>query len=242
MKGIIVAGGLATRLRPLTIVTNKHLLPVYNKPVIYYPLETLASIGLKEILIISGREHAGQFLNLLGSGREFGVQLSYEVQEEPKGIAQAVGLADKFADNGKIVAILGDNIYENVTQIKKAVQDFENQTEGAKIMLKEVPDPERFGVAEIKNGKVLGIEEKPKHPKSNLAVTGIYMYDASCFEIIRGLKPSARGELEITDVNNAYINAGTMTYEIVDGEWIDAGTFDSLLRAGNLMAKRASSA
>lgn len=236
-KGIILAGGNGTRLRPLTIVTNKHLLPVYDKPMIYYPLETLAGMGLKDILIVSGREHAGHFLHLLGSGKDFGVRLSYEVQEEAGGIAEALGLAEDFADNGKLAVILGDNIFEDHRQIVKAAKDFELQSSGAKIMLKKVADPQRFGVAEISGEKIIGIEEKPQNPKSNLAVTGLYFYDSNVFDIIKTLHPSGRGELEITDVNNTYIAKGTMTYEIVTGEWTDAGTFESLLCANNLAAK-----
>lgn len=238
IKGVILAGGNGTRLRPLTIVTNKHLLPVYNKPMIYYPLETLATLGLEDILIVSGREHAGHFLHLLGSGRDFGIRLSYEVQEEAGGIAEALGLAYDFADGGKLAVILGDNIFEDRAQIVKAARDFERQEQGAKIMLKKVTDPHRFGVAEVQDGRIVGIEEKPARPKSNLIVTGLYFYDADVFKIIRTLKPSNRGELEITDVNNAYIEKGTMTFEIVIGEWTDAGTFDSLLHASNMAAKK----
>lgn len=234
MKGIILAGGKGTRLLPLTKITNKHLLPVYNKPMIYYPLETLIYAGIKNILIISGPDHAGHFLNLLGSGREFGVKLSYEVQEEAGGIAQALGLAEDFADDDKIIAILGDNIFEDKGGIKKAANDFKKQKRGAKVFLKEVDDANRFGVAEIRGEKIIGIKEKPQKPKSNLAVTGLYMYDKNVFNIIRKLKPSKRGELEITDVNNVYINKKIMSYQIVEGAWNDAGTFDSLLKASNL--------
>ena len=236
-----MAGGNGTRLRPLTLVTNKHLLPVYNKPMIYYPLETLTAMGLKDILIVSGREHAGHFLHLLGSGKDFGVRLSYEVQEEAGGIAEALGLAEDFTDGGKLAVILGDNIFEGHQQIIKAAKDFAAQEKGAKIMLKEVLDAERFGVAEVSGGKIIGIEEKPKHPKSNLIVTGLYFYDRRVFDVIKTLRPSARGELEITDVNNAYIAEGIMTFEIVTGEWTDAGTFESLLKASNLVAKRKAS-
>ena len=238
MKGVILAGGTGTRLRPLTYVTNKHLLPVYDKPMIYYPLETLAAIGCKDILIVSGREHAGHFLHLLGSGKEFGVRLAYEVQEEAGGIAEALGLAQDFSDGGQLAVILGDNIFEDRQQIMAAAKDFAKQARGAKVMLKAVVDPERFGVADVAHDRIVGIKEKPKHSKSNLAVTGLYFYDADVFTIIATLEPSQRGELEITDVNNAYVAAGTMTYEIVTGEWTDAGTFESLLRANNLAAKR----
>ncbi|MFA6272541.1 MAG: sugar phosphate nucleotidyltransferase [Patescibacteria group bacterium] len=237
MKGIILAGGQATRLRPLTLVTNKHLLPVYDKPMIYYPLLTLANAGIKDIMIISGKGHAGHFLELLRSGEEFGVRLSYGVQEEAGGIAQALALCRDFADEDKIAVILGDNIFED-NVAKQAALDFEQQEKGAKIFLKEVPDPERFGVAEISGDKILGIEEKPKSPKSSMAVVGLYMYDNQVWKVIENLKPSGRGELEITDVNNYYINQGTMTYEVLSGLWTDAGTFDSLYRANKIVAER----
>lgn len=236
MKGIILAGGEGTRLRPLTRVANKHLLPVYDKPMIYYPLQAMVNMGAKEVLIVSGREHAGGFLNLLGSGKEFGLSLSYEVQEESGGIAQALGLAEDFADGGPVVAILGDNIFEDQKHIAEAAAVFIKNPIGAKIFLKEVPDPERFGVAEISGDRIAGIEEKPKNPKTNFAVTGLYMYDNAVFNIIHDLKPSDRGEYEITDVNNAYIKKGVMSYQILEGEWTDAGTFDSLLRAANFVA------
>jgi len=238
MEGIILAGGTGTRLMPLTKITNKHLLPVYSKPMIYYPLETLITSQIKNILIVSGPGHAGHFLNLLGSGKEFGIKLSYEVQEEAGGIAQALGLAEDFADESKVAVILGDNIYGDNEMIAQAVKDFENQVRGAKILIKEVKDPERFGVAEIKEGKVVGIEEKPVQPKSNYAVTGFYLYDNQVFDIIKILRPSNRGELEITDVNNFYVKQGNMTYEVIKGDWTDAGTFESLLRASNLMARK----
>ena len=232
MKGIILAGGQATRLRPLTKVTTKQLLPVYNKPMIYYPIETLIKAGIKDILIIVAPEHAGHFLNLLGSGKEFGVKISYEVQEEAGGIAQALALAEDFADEEDIAVILGDNIFEK--PLSAAIRKFRNENIGAKIFLKEVEEANRFGVAEIKRGKLVGIEEKPKAPKSNLAVTGIYMYDKTVFEKIKKLKPSRRGELEITDVNNLYLKNRDLSYEIIDGEWTDAGTFRSLLKASIL--------
>ncbi len=238
MKGIIIAGGLGTRLRPLTKTINKQLLPVYNKPLIYYPLELLLKMGITSILIISGTEHSGQFLNQLGSGEEFGATFSYAVQNAPQGIAHALSLARTFADNEKIAVILGDNIFEDEQLIVDAAKRFETQEHGAKIFVKAVPDPERFGVVSIDGDKITGIEEKPKDPKTNLAVVGLYMYDDRVFEIIDALAPSARGEYEITDVNKAYINAGTMSYEILKGEWIDAGTFDSLLRAGNFIAEK----
>jgi glucose-1-phosphate thymidylyltransferase len=237
MKGIILAGGTGSRLRPITYVTNKHLLPVYNKPMIYFPLETMAACGLKDVLIVSGKEHAGHFLNLLGSGKEFGLRLFYEVQEEAGGIAQALGLAEDFADRESIVVHLGDNIFEDTGQLVSGVKKFAEEQTGAKIFLKEVLDPERFGVAEVDGDKVVKIIEKPKSPKTNLAVTGFYIYDASVFGIIRAQKPSARGELEITDVNNAYVAKGMMKFEKVEGEWTDAGTFESLLRANNIAAQ-----
>jgi glucose-1-phosphate thymidylyltransferase len=227
MKGIILAGGTGSRLYPLTKVTNKHLLPVYDKPMIYYPLMTLIDAGITEIMIVSGRGHAGHFLELLGSGIEFGVQLTYEIQEGAGGIAEALGLAEKWANNECVTVILGDNIFED--SVRDAVHSF---TSGAQVFLKGVPDAQRFGVAEIAENRIMSIEEKPKKPKSGLAVTGLYIYDAVVFRIIRDLKPSARGELEITDVNNEYIRQGTMTYSILKGFWSDAGTFDSLVRAG----------
>ena len=232
MKGAILAGGTGSRLMPLTKVTNKHLLPVYNKPMIYYPLQTLMDMGIKEILIVSGPGHAGHFVNLLGSGRKFGVSLSYEIQDEAGGIAQALSLAEDFADKEPICVILGDNVFED----KIDISDFK---EGARIYLKKVQDATRFGVAEInKKGKVLSIEEKPKNPKSNLAVSGLYIYDNEVFEIIKTLKPSARGELEITDINNAYIKKGKMDAKILEGFWSDAGTFESLFRASQLIRKK----
>jgi glucose-1-phosphate thymidylyltransferase len=235
MKGVILAGGLGTRLSPLTKITNKHLLPVYDKPMIYYPIQTLINAGIEDILIVTGGNHAGDFLRLLGNGKEFGLKhINYTYQEGEGGIAEALGLAEHFSDYEKIVVILGDNLIEG--NISQAVKDFKKQKEGAKIMLKEVSDPQRFGVAEIKDGKLVGLEEKPKQPKSNYAVIGIYMYDGKVFDIVKTLKPSNRGELEITDVNNAYIKAGTMTYDILQGWWTDAGTFESLHRATNLVA------
>ena len=236
MKGVILAGGLGTRLSPLTRVTNKHLLPVYDKPMIYYPIECLVNAGIEEIMVVTGGNDAGDFLRLLGNGHEFGLQdLHYTYQEGEGGIADALRLAEHFAEDDKIVVVLGDNIIEK--NIRKPVGQFLTQGPGAKILLKEVPDPERFGVAEIDNDRLVGIEEKPKDPKSNLAVTGIYMYDRQVFDIVRTLKPSGRGELEITDVNNVYIDQGTMTYAILDGWWTDAGTFESLHRAWQLVAR-----
>jgi glucose-1-phosphate thymidylyltransferase len=236
MKGVILAGGLGKRLYPLTKITNKHLLPVYDKPMIYYPLQTLINAGIDDILIVTGGNHAGDFLRLLGNGKEFGLlHLNYTYQEGEGGIAEALGLAEHFSDYEKMVVILGDNIIEG--NIIRAVKDFRKQKEGAKILLKEVPDPQRFGVAEIADGKIVGIEEKPKTPKSKYAVIGIYMYDAGVFDIIRTLKPSQRGELEVTDVSNAYIEKGTMTFDFLEGWWSDAGTFESLHRTSNLVAK-----
>lgn len=236
MKGVILAGGLGSRLAPLTRVTNKHLLPVYNKPMIYYPIECLVGAGIEEIMIVTGGNDAGDFLRLLGNGSEFGLQdLHYTYQQGEGGIADALRLAEHFADGKKIVVVLGDNIIEK--NIRRAVADFFSQRHGAKILLREVPDPERFGVAEVKGGRIVGIEEKPKHPKSNLAVIGIYMYDRQVFDIVRTLKPSHRGELEITDVNNAYIERDAMSFDILDGWWSDAGTFESLDRAWRLVAE-----
>ena len=234
MKGIILAGGTGSRLFPLTKVTNKHLLPVYDKPMIYYPLQTLMDGDITEIMIVSGRGHAGHFLELLGSGTDFGVHLTYEIQEKAGGIAQALGLAEDFADDEPVTVILGDNIFQD--NVREAVETFKS---GARIFLKEVPDAKRFGVAEIKGKKIISIEEKPALPKSNLAVTGLYIYDPGVFEIIRTLRPSGRGEIEITDVNNAYISRGRMHCDILEGWWTDAGTFESLLYASNLVSQKA---
>ena len=230
MKGIILSGGTGSRLYPLTIVTNKQLIPVYDKPMIYYPLQTLIDGGITEIMIVSGRGHAGHFLELLGSGADFGVHITYEIQEKAGGIAEALGLARDFADNGHVIVILGDNIFQD--NVRNAVETFKH---GARIFLKEVPDAGRFGVAEIKGKKIISIEEKPAVPKSNLAVTGLYIYDARVFEIIRNLRPSGRGELEITDVNNEYIRIGEMDFSQLKGYWSDAGTFESLFRASEMV-------
>lgn len=236
MKGVVLAGGLGKRLHPLTKITNKHLLPVYDKPMIFYPLQTLINAGIDDILIVTGGNHAGDFLRLLGNGKEFGLKhLNYTYQEGEGGIADALALAEHFSEDEKIVVILGDNLIEG--NINQAVKDFGEQKEGAKILLKEVPDPQRFGVPEIVNGKLLQITEKPEVPKSKYAVIGIYMYDGRVFDVIRTLKPSNRGELEITDVSNAYIRDDRMTYDTLEGWWSDAGTFESLLRAGNLVAQ-----
>jgi len=238
MKGVILAGGLGKRLYPLTKISNKHLLPVYNRPMIYYPIHTLVGAGIRDILIVTGGNHAGEFLRLLGNGREFGLKhINYTYQEGEGGIAEALGLARHFAEEDKIVVILGDNIIEK--DIKKAVEDFKKQPKGAKILVKQVPDPERFGVVEFdKKGQIINIAEKPKTPKSNHIVTGIYMYDKKVFDIIDTLKPSKRGEMEITDVNNAYLKQKELTYSVLKGWWTDSGTFDSLLRANNLVAKK----
>jgi glucose-1-phosphate thymidylyltransferase len=236
MKGVVLAGGTGSRLSPLTKVTNKHLLPVYDRPMIYYPIQTLVDAGITDILLVTGGRNSGDFLRLLGNGKQFGLKhLNYTYQEGEGGIADALSLAEHFADGEPICVILGDNIIEK--SIRQAADEFRAQKSGAKILLKEVTDAQRFGVAEIKDGKVVGIEEKPKAPKSNLAVTGIYMYDGSVFSKINRLSPSERGELEITDVNNMYIAEGSLTYAHLSGWWTDAGTFNSLLRASNLVAK-----
>lgn len=237
MKGVILAGGYGTRLQPLTRVTNKHLLPVYDKPMIYYPIQCLVNAGIEDIMIVTGGNKAGDFLELLGNGREFGLgELHYTYQDGAGGIAEAMKLTEDFADGEKIIVILGDNIIQG--NIKKAVANFFTQRSGAKILLKEVPDPQRFGVAHVdQNGTVLDIEEKPANPKSNYAVIGIYMYDKQVFDIISGLKPSGRGELEITDVNNAYIAQGNLTSEVLNGWWTDAGTLESIHRATMMIAK-----
>ena len=237
MKGVILAGGLGTRLLPLTKITNKHLLPVYDKPMIYYPIKTLINAGIEDILIVTGGNDAGDFLRLIGNGREFGLKhINYTYQEGQGGIADALSLAEFFADKEDICVVLGDNIIEK--NIRSAVEAFKRQKRGAKIMLKEVPDPGRFGVPELDGDRVVQIEEKPKSPKSKYAIIGIYMYDNTVFDIIKTLKPSDRGELEITDVNNTYINRGEMTWEILDGWWTDAGTFGSLLKASQLVAEK----
>ncbi len=236
MKGIVLAGGLGSRLFPLTKITNKHLLPVFDKPMIYYPIRALINAGIDDIMIVTGGNFAGDFLKLLGNGKEFGLRhLSYAYQEGEGGIADALSLVEHFADDGPICVILGDNLIEN--NIKKAVENYKKQGSGAKIILKKVHDPNRFGVPELDGDKVLRIDEKPKNPKSDFAVIGIYFFDNLVFDIIKTLKPSERGELEITDVNNDYISRGAMTWEELDGWWTDAGTFDSLLKASNLVAE-----
>ena len=234
MKGIVLAGGTGSRLFPLTKITNKHLLPIFDKPMIYYPIETLVEAGIRDLLIVTGGRNSGDFLRLLANGKEFGLKhINYTYQEGEGGIAEALALAEHFAEGSKICVILGDNIIEG--SIAQAVRDFEHQDRGAKILLKKVHDAERFGVAEIQGDRIMGIEEKPTRPRSDYAVTGIYMYDETVFDKTKSLKPSARGELEITDVNNAYISEGTMTFNYLEGWWTDAGTFDSLLRAANLV-------
>lgn len=235
LRGVVLAGGTGSRLRPLTKVTNKHLLPVGRKPMIYYPIEKLTGIGIEEILIVTGVEHMGDVVGSLGSGREFGCRFTYKVQDEAGGIAQALGLAQNFAHGQPLAVILGDNIFQ--ASLKPHAERFLAQGVGARLLLKQVLDPKRFGVAEIRDGKVLGIEEKPGKPKSDYAITGIYFYDGSVFEIIEMLKPSGRGELEITDVNNAYIRKSQLAYDLLDGWWTDAGTFESLVKANEFVIK-----
>ncbi|HPT25892.1 MAG TPA: sugar phosphate nucleotidyltransferase [Bryobacteraceae bacterium] len=236
MKGVVLAGGKGSRLHPLTKITNKHLLPVYDKPMIYYPIQTLVDAGIRDILVVTGGGNAGDFLRLLANGKEFGLtHLNFTYQEGEGGIADALGLAQHFAEGDRLCVVLGDNILEK--PIKNAVDAFRKQERGARILLKEVTDAERFGVAEMNGHRIVGIEEKPSKPKSNYAVTGIYLYDETVWDKIKTLKPSGRGELEITDVNNAYIAEGTMEFSYLDGWWTDAGTFDSLLRACNLVAE-----
>ncbi len=236
MKGVVLAGGTGSRLYPLTKVTNKHLLPVYDKPMIYYPIQALVNAGIREILLVTGGKNAGEFLRLLGNGRDFGLKhLNYTYQEGEGGIAHALALAEYFAGGEPICVILGDNLIE--CNIGRAVENFDKQGLGAKIIVKQVPDAQRFGVAEIRGSQVVGIEEKPQFPKSEYAVIGIYFYDHTVFDKVRRQKPSARGELEITDVNNSYIEEGMLSFELLEGWWTDAGTFESLLHANNLVAR-----
>ncbi len=235
LRGVVLAGGTGSRLKPLTKVTNKHLLPVGRKPMIYYPIEKLISIGITEILIVTGVEHMGDVVSLLGSGREFGCNFSYKVQDEAGGIAQALGLAENFANSENLAVILGDNIFQ--ADLRPYAKQFIDQKQGARLLLKQVSDPHRFGVAEFNDSHILSIEEKPKQPKSDYAVTGIYFYDHSVFEIIRTLKPSARGEFEVTDINNAYIQKNQLKYDIMQGWWTDAGTFESLQKANELVTE-----
>ena len=236
MKGVVLAGGLGSRLRPLTAVTNKHLLPVYDQPMIYYPIQTLVNAGIIDIMIVTGGNSAGDFLKLLGNGKAFGLKhLNYTYQEGEGGIADALALCEHFAAGDPVCVVLGDNIIEG--NIHAAVNAYREQGRGAKILLKQVPDPERFGVPVLDGPRVVRIEEKPREPKSEYAVIGIYMYDGEVYDIVRTLKPSGRGELEITDVNNAYIERNEMTWDKLEGWWTDAGTFESLLRASNLVAE-----
>lgn len=238
MKGIVLAGGTGSRLLPLTKVTNKHLLPVGRKPMIFHPVEKLAAAGIQEILIVTGLEHMGDVVNLLGSGKDFGVRFTYKVQDEAGGIAQALGLAENFCAGSKMAVILGDNIFQD--SLRDEVARFSEQASGARLMLKQVPDPQRFGVAEVAGDKITAIAEKPKQPKSNYAVTGIYFYDGGVFDIIRRQKPSGRGEMEITDVNNAYIARGDLTFGFFKGWWSDAGTFESLDHVQRLLQENPS--
>lgn len=235
MKGIVLAGGTGSRLFPLTRVTNKHLLPVYDRPMVYYPIQTLVDAGIRDILLVTGGQNAGDFLRLLGNGKDFGLQhINYTYQEGEGGIADALRLAEHFAEGQPVCVVLGDNIIE--TNVIDARREFERQTGGARIILKEVPDPDRFGVPVFEDGRIVRIEEKPKQPKSGYAVIGIYMYDGTVFDRIRKLRPSDRGEFEITDVNNQYLAEKALAYSVLDGWWTDAGTFESLLRANTLVA------
>ncbi len=241
MIGVILAGGNGTRLKPLTDVTNKHLLPIYDKPMVYYPLETLKELGIRHIIIVTGREFAGDFADLFGDGSEFGINLTYKVQEESRGIAHAVGIVEHIARGEPIIVILGDNIFmldnKEFEEIKTLVKNFEKNPDGGILFLKKVDDPQRFGVAEIgPNGKIIGIEEKPKKPKSSYATTGLYIYDSTVFDKIRLLKPSHRNEFELTDVNNLYIKEGKLGHHTIRGDWTDAGTFESLHKA-SILAK-----
>jgi glucose-1-phosphate thymidylyltransferase len=233
LKGVILAGGLGTRLYPLTKVTSKHLLPVGNEPMIFHSVKQLTTAGITDILIITNPEYVGNFVNTLGSGKDFGCDFTYRVQEEAKGIAHALALAEGFASGGRTVVLLGDNIFE--TSIQHAVNDFQAQQRGARVLLKQVKDPKRYGVATLNGHHITAIEEKPEHPKSNYAVVGVYFYDASVFDIIRTVEPSARGEYEITAVNNAYIDRDELEYSLVHGKWVDAGTFDSLTEAHQIL-------
>ncbi|MEA3488867.1 MAG: sugar phosphate nucleotidyltransferase [Candidatus Omnitrophota bacterium] len=237
MKGIILAGGIGSRMLPLTKITNKHLLPVYNRPMIYYPIMTLVDAGIRDIILVTGGNHAGNFLRLLGNGHDFGLKgINYAYQEKEGGIAEALSLAEYFADGDKIVVMLGDNIVEK--SIKAEVEKFAAQPEGARILIKDVSHPERFGVVGFEGDRIVRISEKPEKPETNYIVTGIYMYDGQVFDFIKELKPSGRGELEITDVNNMYLKKGQLEYSMLDGWWTDAGTFDSLLKASKLVAEK----
>ena len=236
-KGIILAGGLGTRLHPLTKVTSKHLLPIGNEPMMFHSVKQLTTAGITDILIVTNPQYIGDFVSVLGSGKEFGCEFTYRVQEEAKGIAHALALAEGFANDGRIVVLLADNIFD--TSIQHAVNDFHAQRRGARVLLKQVPDPERYGVPVLNENRCINaIEEKPEHPKSNYAVVGVYFYDAAVFDIIRTIEPSARGEYEITAVNNAYIDRGELEYSLVHGKWVDAGTFDSLIAAHQILLNR----
>ena len=237
LKGVILAGGLGTRLHPLTKVTSKHLLPVGNEPMIFHSVKQLTTAGITDILIVTNPEYVGDFVNTLGSGKDFGCEFTYRVQEEAKGIAHALALAEGFASGSRTLVLLGDNIFE--TSIQHAVNDFHAQQHGARVLLKQVSDPERYGVATLNGNHIVAIEEKPEHPKSNYAVVGVYFYDASVFDIIRTVEPSARGEYEITAVNNAYIDRDELEYSLVHGKWVDAGTFDSLTEASQILMNSA---
>ena len=234
MKGAILAGGNGTRLYPLTYVTNKHLLPVYDRPMIYYPIETLTGTGIKDIMIVTGKEHAGSFMNILGSGKEFNARFSYALQDRAGGIAEALSLTEEFVREDSVLAILGDNII--MDDIRPYISDFRS---GARIFLKEVPDPNRFGVPVFDSQKrIIRIEEKPSNPASSFAVTGLYLYDSSVYDKIRKLSPSKRSELEVTDLNNLYLSEGNLSYTVLKDKWLDAGTFDSLLEAANYIRER----
>ena len=233
LKGVILAGGLGTRLHPLTKVTSKHLLPVGNEPMVFHGIKQFTTAGITDILIITNPQYVGDFVKVLGSGNDLGCELTYRVQEEAKGIAHALALAEGFAGGGRIAVLLGDNIFE--TPIRQAVNDFHAQRQGARVLLKRVSDPERYGVATLNGRHIVAIEEKPEHPKSDYAVVGVYFYDASVFDIIPTVKPSTRGEYEITAVNNVYIQRGELEYSLVRGNWIDAGTFDSLTEAHQIL-------
>lgn len=237
LKGVVLCGGLGKRLEPLTRITNKHLLPVYNRPMVFYPIHTLVEAGIKDIMIVTGGNNAGDFLRLIGNGSEFGLRhINYTYQRGEGGIAEALGLTEHFVDRSKVVVILGDNIIGG--SIKRHLQRFRRQGNGARVLVKKVDDPERFGVAEIKNGRILSIEEKPKHPRSDFVVTGFYMYDHKVFDIIKTLKPSGRGELEITDVNNAYLKREELYYDCLDCWWTDCGLPETLYRAAALVRKK----
>lgn len=236
MKGVVLAGGFGTRLMPCTKVTNKHLLPVHNEPMIFYPIKTLLKAGINDVMVVTGPEHAGSFTNLLGSGREFGADFTYKVQDEAGGIAQAIGLAENFINNEKFIVILGDNIFED--DISDHVKEFENSDKEAMIFLKKREDANRFGIAEIDGDKIIGTEEKPKNPKSDLAISGLYMFDGKTFDAIRNLNPSNRNELEVTDLINYYVKRGTLGFKIIKGFWTDAGTFESLHNASKLVKEK----